>query len=325
MTITVAIALILVALRVYVRLKIVRKFGVEDSVILLAMVCAVIALLLNGLLVSEGFGKHVVYVTSDQQTMLRKWNFALQIPIPVGTALSKISISLLLLRLLGMAVTPIQKFILHGINVFVCIYTIMYFLQALSGCTPVAKHWDQNLPGKCVREDIGDGFRSIQGACSAAVAFTLSCLPVLFFGNLKLDFRTRVVVCLLMSLGIFDGVCAIVRLKLLKGYLESLDYPYTAVPVIIWANLELTFAIMAACIPTLRPLFRSFDDGKAGDYQSSRRSYLRQSDTAQDRAFRSNQIPTAGTDYSLTTFEASHSDSRSERSTQPLVGPWPRV
>ena len=38
MTITVAIAFILVCLRVYVRLKIVRKFGKEDSVTLLAMV-----------------------------------------------------------------------------------------------------------------------------------------------------------------------------------------------------------------------------------------------------------------------------------------------
>lgn len=38
MTVTVAVALILISLRVYVRLKIVRKFGVEDSVILLAMV-----------------------------------------------------------------------------------------------------------------------------------------------------------------------------------------------------------------------------------------------------------------------------------------------
>lgn len=75
---------------------------------------------------------------------------------------------------------------------------------------------------------------------------------------------------------------------------------------------------MAACIPTLRPLFRFFDDGKAGNFQSSRRGFLRQSETAQDRAFRPNQIPTAGTDYSLTTFEASHSDSRSEKSTQPL-------
>ena len=148
---------------------------------------------------------------------------------------------------------------------------------------------------------------------------------------------------------------AILKGTSFKGYLESLDYPCrfqsseksyiiqqadttyrhssssrhmeqvsdSAIPFRSFPknqnlSLELTFAIMAACIPTLRPLFRFFDDGKAGDLQSSRRGFMRQSQTAQDRAFRSNQIPTGGTDYNLTTLEASQSDSRRERSTQTL-------
>ena len=81
----------------------------------------------------------------------------------LGTALSKISISLLLLRLLGKAVIPTQKYILHGINLFVCTYTIMLFLELVSSCTPIARHWNPNLPGKCVREDIDYGFSYMQG------------------------------------------------------------------------------------------------------------------------------------------------------------------
>ena len=81
----------------------------------------------------------------------------------LGTALSKISISLLLLRLLGKAVTPTQKYILHGINVFVCTYTIMLLLELVSSCTPIARRWNLNLPGKCVREDIDYGFSYMQG------------------------------------------------------------------------------------------------------------------------------------------------------------------
>ena len=95
--------------------------------------------------------------------MLRKWNFALEIPIPIGTAASKISISLLLLRLLGKAASLTQKYILHGINVFVCIYTIMFLVQALSSCRPVAMRWDPNIPGKCSRQDVGYGFSYMQG------------------------------------------------------------------------------------------------------------------------------------------------------------------
>ena len=78
-------------------------------------------------------------------------------------------------------------------------------------------------------------------------------------------------------------------------------------------SLELNFAIMAACIPTLRPLFRFFDSNKAGTYSSpsargtlrsllrffassktgtsdpSSRGFVKQSDDAKRRAFRSDK------------------------------------
>ena len=95
--------------------------------------------------------------------MLRKWDFALETPFSVGNALSKISISLLLLRLLGKAASLTQKFILHGITVFVSTYTIIFLVQGLSSCRPVAVRWDPNVPGKCSRKDINYGFSDMQG------------------------------------------------------------------------------------------------------------------------------------------------------------------
>ena len=95
--------------------------------------------------------------------MLRKLIFALEIQVSVGTALSKISISLLLLRLLGKAVSLTQKYLLHGINVFICTFTIMFLVQALSNCRPVAMRWDPNVRGKCSKVDITYGFLYMQG------------------------------------------------------------------------------------------------------------------------------------------------------------------
>ena len=110
-------------------------------------------------------------------------------------------------------------------------------------------------------------------------------------------------------------------------------------------SLELNFAIMAACIPTLRPLFRSFDSNKAGTLSSpsswaalrsllrfftsrktgpsdpSSRGFVKQSDDAQSRAFRADKDWGAGAQYGLTILEPSQGDSRSERSTQLLQDP----
>ena len=172
MAVTSAIALILVLLRVYVRLRIVRRFGADDCTVVLAMVriialtrcflfarplmqgmldqiCCVLALCFDGLQVSQGFGKHVVHLTPQQQIEVRKWNFALEMPIIVGTDLSKVSVSLLLLRLLGNSTRPMQKYLLHGINFFVAAYSFIDIINNAVACHPTAKLWDLERPGTC--------------------------------------------------------------------------------------------------------------------------------------------------------------------------------
>ncbi|KAG8529633.1 uncharacterized protein KY384_005113 [Bacidia gigantensis] len=46
------------------------------------------------------------------------------------------------------------------------------------------------------------------------------------------------------------------------GFNTSKDFAYTQIPLYLWADLEQNLAIIAACIPTLRPLFRFFDHSK---------------------------------------------------------------
>ncbi|KAL8920048.1 MAG: hypothetical protein Q9172_004678 [Xanthocarpia lactea] len=70
-------------------------------------------------------------------------------PILVGSGLSKISISLLLLRLLGDAAGRMRKYFLHGINIFVIMYTLIDIISDVAACKPLAKVWDLELPGKC--------------------------------------------------------------------------------------------------------------------------------------------------------------------------------
>ena len=84
-------------------------------------------------------------------------------------------------------------------------------------------------------------------------------------------------------------------------------------------SLELQLAIIAACIPTLRPLFRFFDRNKPGSTYPPNRGFVKQGPTAEDSDFRTlNQASEAGPRYDLTSFEPSQSDSRSDRSTQQL-------
>ena len=70
-------------------------------------------------------------------------------PLFVSCALSKISISLLLLRLLGRAANRVQNFVLWGINIFVAAYTLVYLVNNVTICVPIGKLWNREIHGSC--------------------------------------------------------------------------------------------------------------------------------------------------------------------------------
>lgn len=170
-TTTSAVAVVLASLRTYVRLRIVRSFGADDWTSLLATVypltlkyciwlsvysydkrldqiCLIITLCFDGLQISKGFGKHVGDLTLQQQIEIWKWSFAMQYPIVVGSAFSKVSVSLLLLRLLGISASLMQRYILLGINFFVATYTFITIIVEKIACPP-GPDLDYKFSGAC--------------------------------------------------------------------------------------------------------------------------------------------------------------------------------
>ena len=112
-------------------------------------ICNVVALCFNGLQVSQGFGKHVINLSPQQQIDVRKYNFALEFPILFGNTLSQISINLLLLRILDLAATPVRRYFLHELNVSVVGYTLLDIFNNVFACSLTAKIWDLERPGTC--------------------------------------------------------------------------------------------------------------------------------------------------------------------------------
>lgn len=191
-TVTTTAVVILVSLRVYVRLAIVRKFGSDDYAIVLATVvpldslsnsvfciptdcvainqiCSLLTLGFNAAMVAQGLGKHVSALTAQQQLGVTTWARLTELPTIIGTGLSKISIALLLLRLLGRAATSWQRYGLHAINVFVCLYTLIWIINNVTTCNPIKKHWRPDIPGTCRSRESIFMFAYMQGGLSYEV------------------------------------------------------------------------------------------------------------------------------------------------------------
>lgn len=121
------------------------------------------ALAINSVQVLYGFGNYVDQLTPQDQLEVRRWNFALEVPILIGTAASKISVSLLLLRLLGASASPTRACILQSINYFIAAYTAVDIISNMVACIPVAKIWNFDLEGACRSEATILGVTYFQG------------------------------------------------------------------------------------------------------------------------------------------------------------------
>jgi len=138
----------------------------------------------------------------------------------VGSALSKISISLLLLRLLGNAAGNIQRYFLYSLNVFVGIYTVIDIVSDVTMYKPLEKSWNAELPGtyRSLSSSLDsvyfqeDSYHYVSAKSRILVKgrqlvryllflFFLSC-PYYSSEFLQLNRRTKIVICSLISLGV---------------------------------------------------------------------------------------------------------------------------
>lgn len=95
-----------------------------------------------------------------------------------------------------------------------------------------------------------------QAVVSAAADFVLAILPWFILWNLQMKRKDKNLIASSMSLGLFAGVCGIIRTTTVERITKGTDYSYETVGLILWTSTELTVTILTATIPTLRPLYK---------------------------------------------------------------------
>ncbi|MCJ1355675.1 MAG: hypothetical protein MMC33_005667 [Icmadophila ericetorum] len=123
-------------------------------------------------------------------------------------------------------------------------------------CRPIQKIWDPSLPGNCWGPNVQIDTSYLQGAAAALIDLMLAFLPIYFLWDVQISTRVKLGICCLTGLGVFTAACAIGR-TVLTSNVKGPDVSFDALNLTVWGVLEQTFAIIAACIPALRPLFIS--------------------------------------------------------------------
>ncbi|KAM0321744.1 hypothetical protein ACHAPQ_009284 [Fusarium lateritium] len=267
----VIIPFIFVVLRVYTRLFVRKVFGLDDWVIVFAMVLLIVYGAIIEAAVQKGLGRHLTWVITTNPENAVPLALLGQVSQPfvvMSCALGKTSFSISLMRLAA------QRFIhrfLWFIVVTMITLHILISIIIFVRCKDPRTTWNPAIVSECWDPETYLGVMYFIGSYSAATDFILALLPWAMLWNLNMRNKEKFGVAVAMSLGVFAGAIAIIKCTKLKANATSIDPTFDVGELLLTAGAENALIIMAACIPTLRPILRKVFPTSAKSSENSHR------------------------------------------------------
>ncbi|KIW80156.1 hypothetical protein Z517_06771 [Fonsecaea pedrosoi CBS 271.37] len=242
------LALLFLAQRIYVRLRLFHALGLDDYLVILAWVRLGLTYMLGGLIRKEA-AIHAWEMPIASFAEFVKYSAYIQPMIYiVPTMLSKMVLLIFFLKLGNR-----QKWYIWSIwfTMAVTVGSNIGLLLALAfGCNPIRKSWDITVTGgSCI--NLQAVYRSI-AAFGIVTDVMVFLIPIPMVIGLHLSRAKKAGLFFLFGLGSVTVVTSIVRLYLLIRDFGTLDAPWPGGPVLVGICIEANLLIMCACIPTLK-------------------------------------------------------------------------
>ncbi|RDL33300.1 Integral membrane protein [Venustampulla echinocandica] len=241
-----------VGARVWIRLRLVKAGGWDVAFIVMAMLCAMANSAVVTAAIHHGMGKHGSELSDYDRVQASMLDWISQSLHVLSTNWGKVSVALLLVRIIQNANNHKYYFyagmVLQTIFNVVCVYTIF------GQCTPAATLWDPSVKGSCWSPESQRDYAFFQGSFSAFTDLVLAIYPAITIWNLSMPRKLKAGLAALMSLGVIAMIAAIVKTINIASLTARSDYTHDTMDLAIWACTEQYLIIIAACIPTLRPL-----------------------------------------------------------------------
>ncbi|KAF4213433.1 hypothetical protein CNMCM5878_010474 [Aspergillus fumigatiaffinis] len=257
------LSFIAVALRCFVRLRLVKAFGWDDGLMVLAMVFN-IWFAICGLAGSiAGIGKRFDQFDSveDAHTALlhEQWWWLGQSAYVWVVATARISIAMLLLRL---TVQRRESVVMYSVIGLTATVGLAFWLILTLQCDPVREFWQRTGRGHCIDTQYVLDIAYLYSATACLCDFTLGLFPVYLLRNLQLSWRTKWAIRVILSMGCIAGAAVAARIPYLPDY-QNPDFLYATTGIAISSNIEAGLGITAGSLITLRPLMRWLRDSSS--------------------------------------------------------------
>ncbi|KAF2804033.1 uncharacterized protein BDZ99DRAFT_398878 [Mytilinidion resinicola] len=260
--------------RFWARIRLLGGLRSDDYLLLATLIYLAVVTILCALAAREGFGQHSNALTIEENVAATKLLIISQTFLCLCVWFSKVATADFLLKIVT------QKW--HKIFLYFCMISVsvlgaVVFVGFYTQCSPLGMAWDPRIQGKCYINVTVLG--TVNAAYTTAIDFILAGLPWLFLRKLQMKPKEKLIINLSLSVGIFAGVCGIIRVTKAASLSAKSDYTYETVELQLWSTTETTVSIMCLCFPVLRPLWRRYvkglskGDSSNGPFSSRERGY----------------------------------------------------
>ena len=252
------------ALRLYIRFSLLKSAGPDDYLVAFTLVLHILYTIFISVATKYGLGRLFADVGNpDVYWTAVMWEVFGQVAGLLAIGAGKCAVGVFLLRIVFSRVQKAFIWAFLGITVFI---TSFASVTVVVQCIPVQKTWNPTLPGDCWLDFSKIGLTV--GSWFVVADFGFAILPWFVVWDLNMKRKEKLLVACGLSLGVFAGVCGIVRTVALDG-LNAQEYIHDTVPMLIWSATESTVTIMCSSIPVLRPLYVRYRYGSNGESDNS--------------------------------------------------------
>jgi len=243
-----ALAFLFVGIRLINRIFLVKRFGLDDGLILAAVCFSIGLSAMIEVQRGNGFGEHTTELTLAQYEGLFKTCFACTLVYIAGLTCVKDSIAYQYLRFFQ---TKTSRFMAWSLIGLVTTYCVINWICSLLACRPLSLYWTARQNGHCF--DIY-AFWFFSAGFNIVTDIALCILPIPTLVTLQLPRKQKYGLICVFLLGGFGCVTSVLRLIKLYELYKSVDVSYDVVGPLLWSSIEVNTGIICACLPTLKPL-----------------------------------------------------------------------
>ncbi|KAH8646492.1 hypothetical protein BGZ60DRAFT_233206 [Tricladium varicosporioides] len=242
------VATVVVSLRFYVRLVIIKKFGADDWALGAALIATIFAATTMAACTRLGLGGHAYLLSTPEISKLLKVIWIASMGYSFAITLLKATFLLQYRR-----VFPLPGFErLCNISLgFLVIWAIAGTLGAMLNCLPIERNWDALRPTNCVGRIY---FWQAYAIMHIITDILILIMPLPLLKTLPLPTIQKGCLVAVFSLGIFTCAISVIRMTTLRASFMNPDFTWTMPTTLTWSMAEALCAIICVCIPTLRPL-----------------------------------------------------------------------